>query len=65
MAKYTPFGLAVKIEMLKKDIETADMAKQIGTSPQYFLDILKGARPGKEIKPKIAELLGINETEGA
>ena len=61
MPKYTPFGLQVKIEMLKKDIETADMAKKVGLSSQYLLDILKGARPGKKYKPVIAEILGISE----
>lgn len=59
MAKYTDFGMKVMIALLKKDMTIPELATQIGTSRQYLADILKGARPGNKIKPKIVEFLGI------
>lgn len=59
MAKYTSFGLKVKIALLERDMSIPDLAQQIGTSRQYLADILKGARPGKRYRPIICEFLGI------
>jgi hypothetical protein len=59
MAKYTPFGLDVKIEMLKQDTTTPKVAKQIGISTQYLDDILKGNRPGEKHISTIAKIMKI------
>jgi transcriptional regulator with XRE-family HTH domain len=61
MAKYSEFGLKVKIEMLKQDVETKEILNLLGISQQYLLEILRGTRPGKKQKPVIAEYLGIEE----
>jgi transcriptional regulator with XRE-family HTH domain len=61
MAKYSEFGLKVKIEMLKQDVKTKEILAVLGISHQYLLDILRGTRPGKKQKPVIAKYLGIKE----
>ncbi len=59
MAKYTDFGMKVMVSLLEKDLTIPRLAEEIGTSRQYLADILKGARPGNKVKPKIVEFLGI------
>jgi predicted DNA-binding protein YlxM (UPF0122 family) len=61
MAKYTEFGMKVMIALLERDMSIPNLADEIGTSRQYLADILKGARPGKRLKPIIKEKLGIIE----
>lgn len=63
MAKYTPFGLKVQIEMLKQDTNIPKLSEQLGISRQYLLDILKGNRPGKKLIPTISKILGIGEDD--
>jgi len=60
MAKYTPFGLKVKIAMVEQDTTIPKLAKQIGISTQYLDDILKGNRLGEKYINTIAKIMKIN-----
>ena len=55
----TPFGIAVKLELMKRGMEAQELASQIGTSPVQISRILHGEQPGFEIAPQIAGILGI------
>ena len=55
----TPFGIAVKVELMKRGMEANELAARIGTSPVQISRILHGEQPGYEIAPQIAEILGV------
>lgn len=63
----TPFGLSVKVELMRRGMEAQELAAKIGTSPVQISRILHGEQPGYEIAPKIAEILGVewNREESA
>lgn len=63
MQKYTEFGFDVQVELLKQGLTVPKLAKKLGISSQYLLDILKGNRPGNKQRPLIANELGIKENE--
>ncbi|MBC1230503.1 helix-turn-helix domain-containing protein [Listeria booriae] len=52
----------VKIALIQRNINQAELAKLIGISPAYLSDILNDNRSGKkvdEIKQKIVKILDI------
>ena len=55
----TPFGISVKLELMKRGMEAQELASRIGTSPVQISRILHGGQPGFEIAPQIADILGI------
>ncbi|ARF69486.1 transcriptional regulator [Paenibacillus larvae subsp. pulvifaciens] len=59
MRNYSEFGIEARKIMLVKDIKIVDMAKELGVSPSYLGEILKGTRKGTKQKSKIAEMLGM------
>ncbi|MEV2907735.1 helix-turn-helix transcriptional regulator [Paenibacillus larvae] len=59
MQNYSEFGIEARKIMLVKDIKIVDMAKELGVSPSYLGEILKGTRRGTKQKAKIAEMLGM------
>lgn len=61
MAEYSEFGLKARKVMLEKDIKQIALAKDLGISPYYLSEILKGTRPGKKYRRAICEKLGIEE----
>ncbi|WP_138751882.1 helix-turn-helix domain-containing protein [Paenibacillus sinopodophylli] len=59
MANYTEFGAEARKIMLQKNIKMKDVAKEVGVSVTYVSEIFKGTRPGKNQKPIIAKMLGL------
>lgn len=45
--------------MLRRGITITELAKQLGVSPSYVSDILRGVREGKPQRKRIAEILGL------
>ena len=58
-SELTPFGRQVKIRLLERGMDAAELARRVGTSPVQISRILHGKRPGREQIPKIASELGI------
>lgn len=59
----TPFGLAVKLETIKKGKTLAEVAQEVGTTYNFLYNIMHGLRPGEEYVPRIAKLLDISVEE--
>ena len=62
-SELTPFGRQVKIRLLERGMDAAELARRVGTSPVQISRILHGKRPGREQIPKIASELGIELDE--
>ncbi|WP_152658265.1 helix-turn-helix transcriptional regulator [Oceanobacillus sp. CFH 90083] len=58
---YSEFGAEARKIMLIKGISMAELAKDLGISPYYLGEILKGTRPGKKYKGRISEILEMEE----
>ncbi len=56
---YTPFGKAVSKRFVDLNMNNTILAEQLGLTPQYINDILKGTRKAIERKKQIAEIVGI------
>lgn len=54
----------ILIEMKRKKYTISSIATELGVSPAYISDILKGFRSGGDYFPKILKILGMEE-EGA
>ena len=59
-SELTPFGRQVKIRLLERGMDAAELARRVGTSPVQISRILHGKRPGREQIPKIASELGMS-----
>ncbi|WP_028560654.1 helix-turn-helix domain-containing protein [Paenibacillus pinihumi] len=59
MAQYTEFGAEARKIMFLKNIKMKDVANELGVSVTYVSEIFKGTRAGKNQKPQIAEMLGM------
>ena len=58
--KLTPFGKLVVKALTDQDMTRADLAEQIGTSPQYLSYILTGTRSGEKYIPAIVAALTLD-----
>ena len=58
--KLTPFGKLVVKALTDQDMTRADLAGQIGTSPQYLSYILYGVRSGEKYLPAIVAALSLD-----
>lgn len=58
--KLTPFGKLVVKALTDQDMTRADLAGQIGTSPQYLSYILTGTRSGEKYIPAIVAALTLD-----
>ena len=56
----TPFGKIVVKAMTDQDISKSQLAKDIGTSPQYLSYILHGLRSGEKYIQEIMMILHID-----
>lgn len=56
----TPFGKLVVKALVDQDMTKAELAGQIGTSPQHLSRILHGTRPGEKHIPAIIATLGLD-----
>ena len=63
-SELTPFGRQVKIRLLERGMDAAELARRIGTSPVQISRILHGKRPGHQQIPQIASVLGIEIGDG-
>lgn len=59
MTNYSDFGLKVRVKLLETGKSLSSLASDIGISPAYLSDILKGSRKGLKYKKKISNLLDI------
>ncbi len=56
------FEKEVRKALIDKDMTMNNLAKEVGISSCYLIDILKGNRSGKKQKAKILDLLELDET---
>jgi len=56
---YKPNTRLIKSLFVLKGIEQNKLAKELGITKQYLSNIINGQRKAKEIRKKIAELLGM------
>lgn len=59
----TNFGLKVKVELAKRNMNMSDLAKVLEISQPYLSDIVYGRRKAKEQKERIKKILDIKEEE--
>lgn len=55
--KLTPFGKDVKMRLIELEMRQEELAKIVGTSPQYINHIMYGERTGDKYKEKIRKTL--------
>ncbi len=58
--RLTPFGKMVVKALTDQDMTKADLAEQVGTSPQYLSYILTGTRSGEKYIPAIVAALSLD-----
>ena len=58
--RLTPFGKLVVKALTDQDMTKADLAEQVGTSPQYLSYILTGTRSGEKYIPAIVAALSLD-----
>jgi len=58
--RLTPFGKMVVKALTDQDMTKADLAEQVGTSPQYLSYILTGTRSGGKYIPAIVAALSLD-----
>jgi transcriptional regulator with XRE-family HTH domain len=56
---YSDFGKKIKKRLVDRNMTATELAKELGTTPQYLNLILHGKRSGKKYRKKIVELLDI------
>ncbi len=61
--KLTPFGKLVVKALTDRDMTKAQLAEQIGTSPQYLSYILTGTRSGEKYLPTIVTALDLDTSK--
>ena len=57
----TDFGLKVKVELAKRNMNMTDLAKQLNISSPYLSDIIYGRRKASKQKDLIKKVLDIKE----
>ncbi len=58
--KLTPFGKLIVKALADRDMTKAQLAAQIGASPQYLSYILTGTRSGEKYLPAIITALNLD-----
>ncbi|MFA5385964.1 MAG: helix-turn-helix transcriptional regulator [Eubacteriales bacterium] len=56
------FEKIVRKALIDKGLTVKKLAEDMGISPAYLYDIIKGNRPGTKQKEKIAQILELNVT---
>lgn len=62
--KYSEFGIQARVIMLRKGITIAQLAEEIGVTPSYVSEILKGTRNAESMKLKISHFLRMDADAG-
>ena len=62
--KLTSFGRKVKRELIDLNMTQTELARKVGTTPQYLNLILYGHRTGNKYKDKIEEVLFPDKEQG-
>jgi len=57
----TEFGLKVKVELAKRNMNMTELAKLLEISQPYLSDIVYGRRKASDQKEKIKKILDIKE----
>ncbi|MGN0341312.1 MAG: helix-turn-helix domain-containing protein [Roseburia sp.] len=55
----TPMGKEIKRRLVELEMSQADLAEQVGTSPQYINHIIFGERSGEKYIEAICRILNI------
>jgi transcriptional regulator with XRE-family HTH domain len=58
---YSNFGKKIKKKLIDRDMTATELAKELGTTPQYLCKIMHGTRSGETYRKTIMELLDIPE----
>lgn len=61
--RLTPFGKLVVKALADQDMNKRELARHVGTSPQYLSYILNGTRPGAKYVPTIIAVLELDPEE--
>ena len=61
--KLSPWCKAAKIEMIKRDITTTEMAKKLGMNRSYVSSIINGRIYSTTTVKKISDFLGIPDSD--
>lgn len=64
LKKCTPFGMKVKIALLKNNMTNQDLAKKLGYTNSTISDVIFGRNMSKKTKALIAQELGIEDELG-
>lgn len=57
--KLTPFGKQIKLRLVELEMKQEDLAKLVGTTPQYVSHIMYGERSGEKYREKICQVLDL------
>ena len=57
----TPYGVEIKKRLIDMGMDHVELAKRIGTSPQYLTYIINGQRSGRKYRDRINKILQIND----
>ncbi len=57
--KLTPEGKTIKMRLVEMEMKQDELAKLVGTSPQYINHILYGERTGEKYMDKIRQILDL------
>lgn len=58
--KLTPLGKYITKVLVDREMSKAELAKQVGISPQYLNCIIRGMRSGKKYMPYIVKVLELD-----
>ena len=57
--KLTPLGKDMKLQLVRREMRQEELARLVGTSPQYINHIMYGERTGEKYIDDIRKILGI------
>lgn len=58
--KLTPLGKYITKVLVDREMSKAELAEQVGISPQYLNCIIRGMRSGKKYMPHIVKVLELD-----
>lgn len=59
--KYTPFGVKVKIALVKNNMTNQELAKKLGCTKSTISDVIFGRNLSSKTRKRIAKELGIED----
>lgn len=61
--KRTPFGMEIKVELIRRGMTSRDFAKSIGIAETTLCDVIAGRNNSQATKKKIIEGLALQEVQ--